>query len=81
MTRIVLALLAATGFGSMAFAGSALDRALARNMFENPDRYSATADRDYSMANAFLVFFQDGRIVYAPGEDRNDRRSSKGKRD
>lgn len=76
MKKIVLSVIALTALSSAAFAGSAFENAMKRNMVEFPDHYTAVIGDGYAAGNALAIETGlTGSINSAgPGEDLSHNR-------
>jgi hypothetical protein len=78
MKKIALSIVALAAVSSTAFASSAFEGAMKRNMLENPDRYPISV-QGASVAGDALAIESTGIVIgnkkfVGPGEDGNDAR-------
>jgi hypothetical protein len=74
MKKIVLSLAALAAASSVAFAGTAFDKQVMRNMIEFPDHYAASVDGGYTAGSALAVEvagLKGNKRWAGPGEDGN----------
>jgi hypothetical protein len=82
MKKIVLTLAALAAVSTSAFAGTAFEKQIQRNMIENPENYTfpMVSGSAVSSSDALAVFGstkglgRTGSIKFGPGEDGNHRR-------